>query len=137
MRRDSSSFVGRTMTRDTGKSHFHQKIVTIFPYLLNFARRTEKPLSLIKKIMALSSCTACTVSSRKQGLCLPCWYPLLENSAPVPVFFLGYPRRRRLAGDGTAYADELGTLEMIGGIGRRRSRAQMLPNLIEGDGEPT
>ena len=51
--------------------------------------------------------------------------------------FLGYPRRRRLAGDGTAHADELGTLEMIGGIGRRRSRAQMLPNLIEGGGEPT
>lgn len=55
----------------------------------------------------------------------------------MPVFFLGYPRRRRLAGDGTAHADELGTLEMIGGICRRRSRAQMLPNLVEGDGEPT
>ena len=62
---------------------------------------------------------------------------LVSNSVPVPVFFLGYPRRRRLAGDGTAHADELSTLEMISGICRRRSRAQMLPNLIEGDGEPT
>lgn len=43
-----------------------------------------------------------------------------ENSAPVPVF-LGYPRRRRLVGNWTAHADKLGTLEMIGGIGRRRS----------------